>query len=108
MPMDIEWARQDGRFLIVQARPITTLRGQAAPAEEWNDSLRGDYLWTSGNVGEAVPDADDALHLVAGQDLYRRYHGHIGRRRPPHDRQYRRPILYEPERARDAGGGRLA
>jgi pyruvate,water dikinase len=56
MPMDIEWARQEGRFLIVQARPITTLRSQAAPAEEWNDSLKGDYLWTSGNVGEAVPD----------------------------------------------------
>ncbi|MDB5099520.1 MAG: phosphoenolpyruvate synthase [Cyanobacteria bacterium RYN_339] len=22
----------------------------------WNDSLAGDYLWTSGNLGEAVPD----------------------------------------------------
>ncbi len=24
--------------------------------EEWNDSLTGNYLWTSGNLGEAVPD----------------------------------------------------
>lgn len=23
---------------------------------EWNDSLTGDYLWTSANYGEAVPD----------------------------------------------------
>ncbi len=27
-----------------------------AMSEEWNDSLTGDYLWTSVNVGEAVPD----------------------------------------------------
>lgn len=24
--------------------------------EEWNDSLTGNYLWTNGNLGEAVPD----------------------------------------------------
>lgn len=24
--------------------------------EVWNDSLAGDYLWTNGNLGEAVPD----------------------------------------------------
>jgi rifampicin phosphotransferase len=53
-PMDIEWALSQGRFSIVQARPITTLRGQAM--EEWNDSLTGTYLWTDGNLGEAVPD----------------------------------------------------
>jgi hypothetical protein len=55
-PMDIEWALSDGRFFIVQARPITTLRGQTPALEEWNDSLSGDYLWTCANVGEAVPD----------------------------------------------------
>ena len=55
-PMDIEWAMKDGRFFIVQARPITTLRGNDAAAEEWNDSLSVDYLWTKGNLGEAVPD----------------------------------------------------
>jgi pyruvate,water dikinase len=53
-PMDIEWALHDDRLFIVQARPITTLRQPVA--EEWNDSLGGDYLWTTGNVGEAVPD----------------------------------------------------
>ncbi|MEU7740598.1 PEP/pyruvate-binding domain-containing protein [Nonomuraea sp. NPDC049158] len=52
-PMDVEWARRDGSFLIVQARPITGLK---QPVEEWNDSLKGDYLWTGGNLGEAIPD----------------------------------------------------
>ncbi|NUO98180.1 MAG: pyruvate, phosphate dikinase [Nonomuraea sp.] len=52
-PMDVEWARRDGEFAILQARPITGLR---APVEEWNDSLKGDYLWTAGNLGEAIPD----------------------------------------------------
>ncbi|WP_406673280.1 PEP/pyruvate-binding domain-containing protein [Nonomuraea sp. N2-4H] len=53
VPMDIEWARRDGAFAIVQARPIT---GLPAPLEEWNDSLKGGHLWTGGNLGEAIPD----------------------------------------------------
>ncbi|CCH31455.1 PEP/pyruvate-binding domain-containing protein [Actinosynnema sp. NPDC047251] len=48
-PVDVEWARHDGRFAILQARPVTAL------PEVWNDSLRGDYLWTCANLGEAVP-----------------------------------------------------
>ncbi|WP_440105182.1 PEP/pyruvate-binding domain-containing protein [Streptosporangium sp. H16] len=52
-PMDVEWVRREGTFLIVQARPITRLRQQV---EEWNDSLTGDYLWTGANLGEAIPD----------------------------------------------------
>ena len=55
-PMDIEWALHDRQFAIVQARPITALRDPVVATEEWNDSVTGDYLWTSGNVGEAVPD----------------------------------------------------
>ncbi|MGP3956922.1 PEP/pyruvate-binding domain-containing protein [Nonomuraea sp. 3N208] len=53
MPMDVEWARSGGAFALVQARPITGLKPQV---EEWNDSLKGDYLWTAGNLGEAIPD----------------------------------------------------
>ncbi|MFI6326288.1 PEP/pyruvate-binding domain-containing protein [Nonomuraea sp. NPDC050556] len=52
-PMDIEWAMRDGAFYILQARPIT---GMNLHLEEWNDSLKGDYLWTAGNLGEAIPD----------------------------------------------------
>ncbi|MGO1048912.1 PEP/pyruvate-binding domain-containing protein [Crossiella sp. CA198] len=49
-PTDIEWAWHDGRFAILQARPITTV-----VRETWNDSQLGDYLWTSANLGEAIP-----------------------------------------------------
>ncbi|GAA1625651.1 hypothetical protein GCM10009733_022950 [Nonomuraea maheshkhaliensis] len=52
-PMDVEWVRRDGAFAIVQARPITGVKPRL---EEWNDSLKGDYLWTGGNLGEAIPD----------------------------------------------------
>jgi rifampicin phosphotransferase len=59
-PVDVEWARADGELWVVQARPITTRVGQpaasAVPGEQWNDSLAGDYLWTNGNLGEALPD----------------------------------------------------
>ncbi|WP_321416465.1 PEP/pyruvate-binding domain-containing protein [uncultured Methanomethylovorans sp.] len=55
-PMDIEWALENNRFVVLQARPITALCGCDTTAVEWNDSLTGDYLWTKGNFGEAVPD----------------------------------------------------
>ncbi|HEY7278895.1 MAG TPA: PEP/pyruvate-binding domain-containing protein, partial [Trebonia sp.] len=56
-PMDIEWALAAGELSVVQARPITTPDSPAAgPGEQWNDSLDGDYLWSNGNVGEALPD----------------------------------------------------
>ena len=55
-PQDIEWAIADGRLFVLQARPITTLRGYDPATGESNDSLTGDYLWTNANVGEAVPD----------------------------------------------------
>lgn len=55
-PMDVEWARADHQLFVVQARPITGLAAAVRPGEQWNDSLGGDYLWTSGNLGEALPD----------------------------------------------------
>jgi len=55
-PVDIEWARAQGKFFIVQTRPITGLRVETPPLLTWNDSLTGDYLWTSANLGEAIPD----------------------------------------------------
>ena len=61
-PVDVEWARADGELWVLQARPVTA-RGSRPGAgadrssgDPWNDSLSGDYLWTNGNVGEALPD----------------------------------------------------
>lgn len=50
-PMDLEWAIRGEQIYVLQARPITTPR-----QDPWNDSRLGDFLWTSGNLGEAVPD----------------------------------------------------
>jgi phosphohistidine swiveling domain-containing protein len=57
-PVDVEWALAAGELSVVQARPITTpgSRPAAGPDEQWNDSLNGDYLWSNGNLGEALPD----------------------------------------------------
>ena len=61
-PVDVEWARAGGELWVLQARPITTRAGRPAASaaansgEQWNDSLAGDYLWTNGNLGEALPD----------------------------------------------------
>ncbi|MCX6046419.1 MAG: PEP/pyruvate-binding domain-containing protein, partial [Chloroflexi bacterium] len=55
-PVDIEWAIYNDHIFILQARPITTLKSLVPVTEVWNDSLAGDYLWTSTNLGEAVPD----------------------------------------------------
>ena len=59
--VDVEWARADGEVWVVQARPVTTRAGEAGfgaadSGDQWNDSLAGDYLWTNGNLGEALPD----------------------------------------------------
>jgi len=51
-PLDVEWARAGQQLFVLQARPVT---GAAPQAERWNDSLAADYLWSAGNVGEAMP-----------------------------------------------------
>lgn len=66
VPMDVEWAIHNGQFAILQARPITTL---GVATEVWNDSVIGDYLWTSGNVGEAVPSVMTPLTWSVIQTL---------------------------------------
>jgi rifampicin phosphotransferase len=52
--VDVEWCRTGDELFIVQARPITT--GGEVPPDPWNDSRTTDALWTSTNVGEAMPD----------------------------------------------------
>jgi pyruvate,water dikinase len=54
-PQDIEWAVAGRRLYILQSRPITTLGGYKADTAEWNDSLRGNFLWSGANLGENAP-----------------------------------------------------
>ncbi|MTK13408.1 MAG: phosphoenolpyruvate synthase [Clostridiaceae bacterium] len=54
--LDIEWVVDVGKLYIVQARPITTLQTIDYDTYEINQSLDTDALWSSNNVGEAVPD----------------------------------------------------
>ena len=51
-PMDIEWVVCKGKTYILQARPITTLRGRDEESYQINDSLSGEYLFSKTNVGE--------------------------------------------------------
>jgi pyruvate,water dikinase len=55
-PQDIEWAIAGGSLALLQARPVSTMRPYSPRTGEWNDSLRGVYLWSSANFGEAIPD----------------------------------------------------
>jgi phosphohistidine swiveling domain-containing protein len=54
-PQDIEWAVARGKLFVLQSRPITTMQAYNPATGEWNDSLRGDYLWSNANFGEAIP-----------------------------------------------------
>jgi pyruvate,water dikinase len=55
-PQDIEWALAGGKVFILQARPITTLNPYNPVTAEWNDSLKGNFLWSATNLMEAQPE----------------------------------------------------
>lgn len=55
-PQDVEWAIAGGRLWLLQSRPISTMQAYNPRTSIWNDSLRGDYLWSNSNFGEALPD----------------------------------------------------
>lgn len=55
-PVDVEWARADQRLFVVQARPVTGPAAAAGPGRQCNDSFSPDYLWSSGSLGEAIPE----------------------------------------------------
>jgi pyruvate,water dikinase len=78
-PQDIEWALAEGRFYLLQARPITAMGGGAPPVaggaavapatpgpapapapEEWISEFDShtdpNTIWTSANVQEVLPD----------------------------------------------------
>ena len=55
-PQDIEWAIANGKLYLLQTRPITTLQAYDPRDGSYNSSRQGEYLWTSSNFGEAIPD----------------------------------------------------
>ncbi len=64
-PMDIEWAIQEDRIFVVQARPITALRAAPAGAAEWQlPNPNGTYMRAS--VMELLPDPLSPLFATLG------------------------------------------
>ena len=65
-PMDIEWALVDGRFAIVQARPITALPEPEAPAPtDWPlPDPKGQYMRNS--IVDLMPDPLSPLFATMG------------------------------------------
>ncbi|MDX1436136.1 MAG: PEP/pyruvate-binding domain-containing protein [Anaerolineales bacterium] len=55
-PQDIEWAVAGGRLFVLQARPVTTMQPYNPATGEWNDSWRGEFLWSNSNFGEVLPE----------------------------------------------------
>lgn len=66
MPMDIEWALADGKFAILQARPITALAGAEEPITlEWKPpNPKGQYLRMS--AVDLMPDPLSPLFTSVG------------------------------------------
>ncbi|NLF51388.1 MAG: hypothetical protein GX577_09655 [Leptolinea sp.] len=53
---DLEWAVSGKKIFILQARPITTLNSYDPVNAVWNDSLKGEFLWSATNLMEACPE----------------------------------------------------
>ena len=53
MPMDVEWARADGR---VRDRAGPSDHRPRARGRDVERQPQGEYLWTAGDFGEAIPD----------------------------------------------------
>ncbi len=54
-PQDIEWSMAGRKLYVLQSRPITTLNVYKADSAEWNDSFRGNFLWSGANLVENAP-----------------------------------------------------
>jgi pyruvate,water dikinase len=60
-PQDVEWCLEDGRFWIVQSRPVTTARPAAAETE-----------WTRANFAEVLPDITSPQALSVFETIMNR------------------------------------
>jgi pyruvate,water dikinase len=84
VPQDVEWARADGAFWIVQARPITALpEPEAEPPTDWSVLDPRDAYYLRASIVEQLPDPLSPLFadLVDGsvtrslQALFREFVG---------------------------------
>jgi len=65
MPMDIEWALAQGKFAILQARPITTLPAKTPEEIEWTlPNPKGQYM--RGSIVDMMPDPVSPLFATLG------------------------------------------
>ena len=65
MPMDIEWALADGKFAIIQARPITALPPEAPKKIEWKlPKPKSQYM--RGSIVDMMPDPVSPLFATLG------------------------------------------
>ena len=68
-PMDIEWARAQGKFAILQARPITALPEPEVPIPaEWPLPGKGPFF--RGSIVDFLPDPVSPLFATLGRDRY--------------------------------------
>jgi len=66
MPMDIEWARADGQFYILQARPITALPEESGPVPtEW-PIHNPKAMYVRGSLAEHLPNPVSPLFGTLG------------------------------------------
>jgi phosphohistidine swiveling domain-containing protein len=65
-PMDVEWARADGSFAILQARPITALPPVAAGQPNGWHLPSGAYVAMRNNIVELMPDPLSPLFATLG------------------------------------------
>jgi pyruvate,water dikinase len=71
-PQDIEWARADGAFFIVQARPITNLPPPPPAGVRWEPPYPGSAWWRRQvveNLPEPLSPLFDELYLREGLEL---------------------------------------
>jgi len=76
VPQDVEWALADGRFFILQSRPVTAAADAAAGegwVSEFDSPTSPETIWTSANVQEVLPGQLSPLNVSMTRDLIDRW-----------------------------------
>ncbi|HSN78298.1 MAG TPA: PEP/pyruvate-binding domain-containing protein, partial [Anaerolineae bacterium] len=89
MPLDVEWALQDGAFAILQARPITALPPEPL---RW-DAPPGDIWMRGGGIAEFITEPVSPLGITLVAPAIDRANYELGQRFGIHDLT-RWPLFY--------------